>query len=481
MKFNKIIAPACMLWLLQAPIIIAADDNPQGQSNPSAKAADPAPSDSASIKTESVLVDSEVVATDSVPAKIAATAVNQTENDAQQAEIVKMREELNYLKNVNTQMMRRIQSMERRLAVSAPAAARRPSGSSAKPIDAASDTQQSASAAAKTASTTDDEAVKKAPELSRGVSDLVLEEHTLFDQTYSLEVGFEYSHFDQNQLVLNGFLALDAIFLGDLSVDEIEGDILRTTVLGRWGINDRTQLSLSVPYIYRETTTRSRGVDLSSITVSEKTVDDSDIGDISLGLSYQLFPETMTRPDIVLNLSVRAPTGRDPYGINFLEDPSNTNLIFPEELPTGSGLWAATTGVSFLKTTDPAILFASIFYTHYFEESFSDIGADPDAPPTPGDVQLGDEIQIAAGIAFAINRRTSYSMSFSQRFIDETEITQSGAGTRKIIGSDTTAGKFDIGVTYALTDRLSMVTGLGLGLTNDTSDYTFSVKFPYRF
>ncbi|HBD12582.1 MAG TPA: hypothetical protein DCZ13_10575, partial [Porticoccaceae bacterium] len=188
--------------------------------------------------------------------------------------------------------------------------------------------------------------VKKKPEKAHAVEDLVLEEHTLFNQTFSLELGFEYSHFDQNQLVLNGFLALDAIFLGDLSVDEIEGDIFRTNVVARWGVTDRLQLSLTVPWVYRETTTRSRGVDLSSIIVSEKTVDDSDIGDVTLGLSYQLFPETVTRPDIVLNFSVKAPTGRDPYGIDFVEDPINTNLVFAEELPTGTGLWSASAGLS---------------------------------------------------------------------------------------------------------------------------------------
>ena len=266
-----------------------------------------------------------------------------------------------------------------------------------------------------------------------------------------------------------------------MSVDEIGGDILKTTLLGRWGITDRLQLSLGIPWVYRETTTRSRGVDLSSIVVSEKSVDDSDIGDIFLGLSYQLFAETYTRPDIVLNFGVTAPTGRDPYGIDFIEDPSNTNLVFPSELPTGSGLWQASAGVSFLKTTDPAILFASFNYIHYLEESFSDIGADPNAAPAPGEVQLGDAFQVAAGIAFAINDRTSYSMPCTQRWTDETQITQPELGSCDILGSDATTGTFDIGVTYALSDRLSMVTNLGMGLTNETSDYTFALKFPYRF
>ena len=403
-----------------------------------------------------------------------ATVTEETTKDARQRE--KISAELNYLKNTNRQMMRRIQALERQLAVE--------SGqkSGAVPAPAGeSQVDRTAQASSNTAGAANERSVKKSAGKSRGVSDLVLEEHTLFDQTFSLELGFEMSHFDQNQLILNGFLALDAIFLGNLSVDEIEGDIFKTTLLGRWGITNRMQLSLGIPWVYRETTTRSRGVDLSSITVSEESVDDSDIGDIFLGLSYQLFPETYTRPDIVLNFGITAPTGRDPYGIDFIEDPSNTNLVFPSELPTGSGLWQASAGVSFLKTTDPAILFASFNYLHYFEESFSDIGADPNAAPAPGDVQLGDAFQVAAGIAFAINDRTSYSMSFTQRWTDETKITQPGLGSRDIIGSDATTGTFDIGVTYALTDRLSMVTNLGMGLTNETSDYTFSLKFPYRF
>ena len=150
-------------------------------------------------------------------------------------------------------------------------------------------------------------------------------------------------------------------------------------------------------------------------------------------------------------------------------------------LPTGSGVCSLSTGLSFLTTTDPAILFANIAYTHYFEESFSDLGSSPGAPNQPGEIKLGDSIQIGLGIAFAINERTSYSMSFTQRFFDEAEITPKGGRTQQVTGSDTSVGTFDVGVTYALTDRLSLVTNLGLGLTNDSSDYKFSFRLPYRF
>ena len=66
-----------------------------------------------------------------------------------------------------------------------------------------------------------------------------------------MELGYSYAHFDRSELILRGFLALDAIFLGELSVDEIEGDIVTTTLTSRWTATPRLQLdsadTLSLP------------------------------------------------------------------------------------------------------------------------------------------------------------------------------------------------------------------------------------------
>lgn len=394
---------------------------------------------------------------------------------AEQAAPGDVRAELEQLKRINAQLIRRVQLLENRVGANPPPPPPRPALQAAPPQPGTAQNRTAQAAAP------GDTPTRKSPGASRGVEDLLLEEHTLFNQKFSAELGFELAHFDRSQLVLNGFLALDAIFLGDISIDEIDSDVLTTSLTGRWTVTDRLQLSLSVPFVYRETTTRSGGQELSSILETEKKVDDSDLGDIALGVSYRLFPETPTRPDIVWNTSVIAPTGRDPYGIDFLEDPLNTNLQFPEELPTGSGLWGVQTGLSFLKTLDPAILFGSISWRHYLKDSFDDLGSDPEAAPSPGDVQLGDQYQFSLGIAFALNERTSLSTSFTQRFIDTTEISRPGLGAQAIVGSDATTGTFDVGVTYAMTDRLSVVSNLGMGLTNDASDYAFALKFPYRF
>ncbi|WP_230370715.1 hypothetical protein [Paludibacterium denitrificans] len=73
----------------------------------------------------------------------------------------------------------------------------------------------------------------------------------------------------------------------------------------------------------------------------------------------------MDWPDIVWSLHAKAPTGSNPYGIKLIPSAGNDNLSVPERLPTGNGVWAYSTGLSFVKTVDPAVLFASVGYTHY--------------------------------------------------------------------------------------------------------------------
>ena len=133
--------------------------------------------------------------------------------------------------------------------------------------------------------------------------------------------------------------------------------------------------------------------------------------------------KTDDRPDIVWNTSlknflpVRILTAHRPL----LKTASNgDDLTFPKELPTGSGFIQSDHGAFVReKRTDPAILFANIGYTHNFEGDFSDISSSPGNQP--GKVKLGDSIHYGVGMAFALNERTSMSLSLSQRISQESE------------------------------------------------------------
>ena len=298
---------------------------------------------------------------------------------------------------------------------------------------------------------------------------------------FSLEPGLTYSHYDTRQLFLNGFLALDAIFLGNLGVDEINADTFTFDLTARYNWRQRWQFDVNVPYIYRETTYQSAGAGGASTTFSEATVKgDPDLGDVSFGLSYKFLDEGPSRPDAVLSLRVKAPTGKHPYGIKLQRQEDNDNLNIPDTLPTGNGVWSATAGLAVIKTLDPAVVFANLSYTHHFEKDFSDISPQEGAR-VPGTVNLGDHFQFGLGMAFALNERMSMSMSFSELISRSSRIKYDGGGWQTVSGSDANAAYFNIGMTMAVSGKLTAVPNLSIGLTPDAPDFSLSLKFPYYF
>ncbi len=48
-------------------------------------------------------------------------------------------------------------------------------------------------------------------------------------------------------------------------------------------------------------------------------------------------------------------------------------------------------------------------------------------------------------------------------------------------GSEANVGVLQLGVSDVLSDRLSLVTSLGMGLTPDAPDVQFGMKFPCTF
>ncbi len=331
------------------------------------------------------------------------------------------------------------------------------------------------------ASTQNGESVVKEAPVSRSAEAVYREQNALFNKTFTLETGVSYSHSDRRELLLNGFLALDAIFLGNIKLDRVKSDIWQFDVTGRYGVTDRLQFDFNAPLLYRNSTFQSGGVGGSASTLGEYNVSQANIGDVSAGLYYKLFPETPTRPDIILNVRVKAPTGKDPFGIKIIQpDSANSNLTAPQDLPTGNGVWTLSTGVTFVKTIDPAIMFANIGYAHNFSKKFDDISSTI-GTTTAGEINLGDSYQLGGGLAFALNDRMSMSMSYAHRFAQRSSIKASNTAWQSIIGSDSSSGSLNFGVTYAMSDKLSMVANVGMGVTPDAPDVTVGVKFPYNF
>ena len=299
---------------------------------------------------------------------------------------------------------------------------------------------------------------------------------------FSLETGITYSRYDTRQLILNGFLALDSIFLGNLNLDRIKADNWTLDLTGRYNLDNRWQFDVNVPVIYRESTYQSGGANGGDAqATSEQTVTrDPTIGDVNFGVAYKFLDESVNTPDAVFSVRVKAPTGKDPFGIKLVKASENTNLFVPEDPPTGNGVWSISPSISLVKTFDPAVLFGSLSYTHNLEESFDDISSTQNLKQ-PGKVKLGDSFQIGAGVAFALNEKMSMSFSVSDLIQKKSKLKQDGGDWQTVTTSDANAGYFNIGMTVAATDNLTIVPNLSIGLTDDAPDFTFSLKFPYYF
>lgn len=397
--------------------------------------------------------------------------------EALKQELIELKQRYEAQQNALMVLEQRVRQVE-----AAPPAAPPPKRLTRSPAESVKGGQSVAAGAPGASGSSYGQSLEDDSEPAQSVSNLYDEASGFFGRgKFSVETGITYTHYDTRALTLNGFLALDSIFLGNINLDRIKADNWTLDLTARYNLDQRWQFDINVPVVYRESTYSSGGAGGAGPVTSDATVTrDPTIGDVNVGVAYKFLDESEDWPDAVFTLRVKAPTGKDPYGIKLVNDPTNDNLSVPESLPTGNGVWAITPGISLVKTFDPAVLFGSLSYTYNMEDSFSDISAQANSK-VPGDVKLGNSWQIGAGIAFALNEKMSMSFSVSDQFASKSKIKPDGGDWQSISNSDYNAANFNIGMTLAATDNLTIVPNLSIGLTDDSPDFSFSLKFPYYF
>ena len=320
------------------------------------------------------------------------------------------------------------------------------------------------------------------PQRTEAEQAVVQREHApLFEHRLTLDWGISDTYYDRRQLQLSGFLALDAIFLGNINLGETKSHQLMADLDARYGLTDRISVDVDVPYIYRHSSFIVGGAGGSAGTLSDASVNSSDIGDVNFGIYYQFLKETNALPDVVGSLRVKTPSGSSPFGIKLLQiDSSNTNLVAPSKLPTGTGFWNVTAGVSVLKTYDPVVLFGSFSYTYNIGRSFSDISS-VQGQTEPADVKLGDIYQFGGGVALAFSDKDSASISYTMAIEPESKTKAPGGPWTGVPGSQTTASTVNFGLNHVLNKHLTINGALAVGLTPDAPNFVVGVRFPYTF
>lgn len=279
--------------------------------------------------------------------------------------------------------------------------------------------------------------------------------------TLILEPSFEYAHTSINRVILEGFTVIPAITIGSIDIRQVDRDVLSAALTARYGLTDRIEFDVKVPYVYRHDSTTARAIGTGADADTVTNVDGYGLGDVEMGLHFQLNEGLGGSPFYVFNVRGKANTGRDPF-----EVPLDANGL-ETELPTGTGFWGVEPSLTVMFPSDPAVFFGNLGYLWNIER---DVGGGF------GTIDPGDAIRFSFGMGYGINERSSYSIGYEHSIVLKSE-----QDDVAIDGTDLQVGSLLLGWSYKVNDRTSYNLTLGLGATDEAPDARIELRIPIRF
>ncbi|HYD95282.1 MAG TPA: transporter [Noviherbaspirillum sp.] len=209
----------------------------------------------------------------------------------------------------------------------------------------------------------------------------------------------------------------------------------------RAGLPGRSQIDLSLPYVFERR--RSAGL----------TTDASGIGDVTLGVSHQFMAERASLPGLIGSLAYTASTGK--------------NTVFESAAPValGSGFRTLQASLTAIKRVDPLVFFGSYSFSHAYAADYDGLKVDP-----------GNSHGLRFGTALATGPNTSLRAAFNVTYYDSTKV-----GGVPLEASEDPSALLELGGSVVLSERTALDVLVGAGLTGNAPDYRITVALPVRF
>jgi hypothetical protein len=294
----------------------------------------------------------------------------------------------------------------------------------------------------------------------------------------SFEPSFEYVRADRNRTLFRGIELIEGLLIGVFDINESRQDVLTEAATFRYGISDRFEVGVRIPWIYRAerlVVTPSIGPGGQAGEINQST-DDTGLGDIEFNARYQLFAARGDLPYLIANLQVTAPTGSSPFEV----PRSFTGRAL--EAATGAGFWGISPSLTAISRTDPAVLFGSIGYTHNFSEDVDTL-----IPPVRlASVDPGDSVDASLGIGIALNQRTSFNLGYAHTwtFGSTTEAFLLEPDANGSLGPifqntrDLQIGRLLFGISHRANNRVTLNWSVEVGATDDAADIRTTLRIP---
>lgn len=298
---------------------------------------------------------------------------------------------------------------------------------------------------------------------------------------YVMEPSLQYSYSSTDRVAVIGYTIIPALLIGLLDVRQVKRNTLTAAIAARFGVTNRLEMELRVPYIDRFDDTVSRGLITPNAGESVFSASGAGIGDIELGARYQLNDGGVDRPFYIGTMRFKTRTGKDPFEVvtdcNQVCVGNATGTGLPLDLPTGSGFYSLQGGVTVLYPSDPAVFFGSLTYTHNFARDDVSRNVLNGQREFLGKVAPGDVVGFNFGMGLALNEKSSFSLGYDHSSVGRTEL-----NGQVVPGSvRTQLATLLLGYSYRLSGNKTLNVSIGAGLTRDTPDLTLTVRLPMTF
>ena len=268
-------------------------------------------------------------------------------------------------------------------------------------------------------------------------------EYTLMKKgTLGLEYSFMYSYFSGD------------VIKSAASVEQRSNHSITNQIYTEYALRDNFSANLTVPFAYKF---NKVGTDASQ--------EATDFGDVSLGVQLQPFQAGSDIPAAIFSAGVSLPFGSSPYKIN----PATS-------LATGSGFYSVNAGASLSKTMDPLVAFGNLSYNYNLDAGGLNQNWADGRNLTK--VEPGSSVAMALGFGYALSYKASLNLSTQVSYAFSNQYQFSNAASYGS-GSSVSAS-FNIGTGWKITPARSISLKLGIGLTSNDPDFSFSLRVPFE-
>jgi TolA-binding protein len=296
-----------------------------------------------------------------------------------------------------------------------------------------------------------------------------------------VEPSYQYAYSSVERVDLIGYTIIPAILIGLIDAREVRTTTQTATLALRYGLTNRLEVEVRVPYVDASSYTTSREILTGSSEDNVFTTSGRGIGDVEATARYQFNDGGADSAYYVGWLRFKSRTGTDPFDVitdcvvRCVQNATGTGL--PLQQPTGSGFDALQPGLTWLLPSDPVVIFGNVSYLHNFPRYNVSLNILDGGKEPLGKVTVGDIFDASIGVGLALNDRASISFGYDQSLVGVSKV-----DNKTVPGSvKTTEGTLLIGGAYRLTDKRTLNFTLGVGATRDTPDVNMTVRLPMRY